>query len=103
MPPFLKLLVLEKPLITPKFDWLGELNNVCYDPITTSNKKIPIYAKTIRELCIWRHGRKPKDPAIIHMVGKLENLIIGKPLASRYEDLGIPTVIVKKSKENSKH
>lgn len=95
MPPFLTWLVLEKPLTTLEFYLLGELKNVCFNiPLLQAIKNIPIYAKAIKEFCIWRTERKPKDPSTIHVVGKLAYLIMGKPFTAKYEDTEIPIIIV---------
>lgn len=45
--------------------------SICY----YSLKEVPIYAKEVRDLCIKKPGRKPKDPATIHVMGKLSELM----------------------------
>ena len=86
---------LEKSLTTPRFDWLVEIKNVyVYIPLIQEIKNISIYAKIIKELCISKLGRKPKDRVTIHVVGKLVYLMMGKPLATKYGGLGIPTIIL---------
>lgn len=76
-------------------DWLGELKNVCVKiPLLQTIKNITIYEKTIREFCIKRPRRKLKDPATIHLVGKLAGLMMGKPLISKYEDPSIQTITI---------
>ena len=41
-------------------------------------KDVPIYARTIRDLCLKWPGRKPKDPTTIHVLGKLSDLMLGR-------------------------
>ena len=48
----------------------------------------------MRDLCIKRPGRKPKDPATIHVMGKLSDLMIDQPLLTKYNDPGNPTVTI---------
>ena len=55
---------------------------------------MPIYAKTVRDLCVKIPGRKPKDPATIHVMGKLFDLMIDQRLLTKYNDPGNPTVTV---------
>jgi len=45
-------------------------------------------------MCIKKPRRKPKDPSTIHMMGKLSELIIARPLLTEYNDLGNPTATV---------
>jgi hypothetical protein len=55
-PPFLEILMIKKPTIYPNFDIVGELKNLYIKiPLLQALQDIPIYAKTIKELC----GRKP--------------------------------------------
>ena len=49
-------------------------------------KDVPIYAKTVRDLCLKRPGRKPKDPPTIHVIGKLSDLMLGKDTHIKYDD-----------------
>ena len=58
-PPFLERLLIEKPVVQPEFDIINELKNVCVRiPLLQAIMDVPIYAKTIRELCIKKLGRK---------------------------------------------
>ena len=62
-PPFPERLLIEKPIIQSEFDIMTELRNVCVKiPLLQAIKDVPIYAKTIKELCIKKLGRKQKDP-----------------------------------------
>jgi hypothetical protein len=53
-------------------------------------KDIPIYAKTIRELCIKKTGRKKKDPQTVQVIGKLADLMSGKIYMQKYVDPVVP-------------
>ena len=55
---------------------------------------MPIYAKTIRDLCVRKPGRNPRDPPIVHVIGYLSELIMGKTLLAKYDYLGKPTITV---------
>ena len=55
---------------------------------------VPIYARTVRDLCTKKPGRKPRDPPTVHVIGKLSALITGKTLLAKYDDPGNPTVTV---------
>ena len=57
-------------------------------------KEVPIYDKTMRDLCVKRPGKKPKDLDTIHVMGKLFNIMIDQPLLTKYNDPGNPTVTV---------
>jgi hypothetical protein len=58
-PPFPERLLIEKPIIQSEFDIMIELRNVCVKiPLLQAIKDVPIYAKTIKELCIKKPGRK---------------------------------------------
>ena len=72
-PPFPERLLIEKPIVQSEFDIINELKNV-YVKISLLQAIIyvPIYAKTIKELCIKKPGRKHKDPPTIHLVGQFE-------------------------------
>lgn len=45
-------------------------------------------------MCIHKPGRKPKDPATIHVTGKLSELMSAQPLLTKYNDRGNPTVTI---------
>jgi hypothetical protein len=52
-PPFPERLALEKKITQSGYDLLDELKNVCIRiPLLQAMKDIPIYARTVRELCI---------------------------------------------------
>ena len=53
IPPFLKWLAIEKPVVCPKYDIMNELKNICVKiSLLQAIKDIPIYSKVIKELCI---------------------------------------------------
>jgi hypothetical protein len=64
-------------------------------PLLQSIMDVPIYAKTMRDLCIKRPGRKPGDPITVHVVGELSELLLGKTPPIKYGDLGNSKVTVK--------
>eukprot|EP00253_Pinus_taeda_P004085 PITA_04085 len=51
-------------------------------------KDVPIYAKTIRGYCFKKPGRKPKDSLIIHVMGKISYIMLGKSIPVKYGDPG---------------
>ena len=46
------------------------------------------------DLCFENLGRKPKDPATIHVMGKLSELMIDQRLLAKYNDPRNPILIV---------
>lgn len=79
----------------PDFDILSELKNICIKiPLLQAIQDIPIYAKTIKELCIKKSMRKKKTTATVHVVGTLSYLLLGKETPVKYEDPGNPIVTV---------
>jgi hypothetical protein len=63
LPPYPERLNIDKTLVQSEFDFLRELKNVCVKiPLFQAIRDVPIYAKTVRELCLKRLGRKRKDP-----------------------------------------
>jgi hypothetical protein len=95
-PPFPERLMIAKPTVYPEFDIVGELKNLYIKiPLLQSLQDIPIYAKTIKELC----GRKPvrkikNSSSIVHVVGALSDLILGRETPVKYADLWNPIVTV---------
>jgi hypothetical protein len=63
-------------------------------PLLQAIKDVPIYAKTVRDPCVKRPGRKPRDPPTIQVLGKLSELMMGKTTLVKYDDHGNPTVTV---------
>jgi hypothetical protein len=94
-PPFHEILMIEKPVVYPNFDIVGELKNLYVKiPLLQALQDIPIYVKTIKELC----GRKPvrkikKSSSTVH-IGALSDLILGRQEPIKYADPGNPIVTV---------
>jgi hypothetical protein len=93
-PLFPKILMIEKLTIYPNFDIIGELKNLYIKiPLLQSLQDIPIYAKTIKELCGRKPIRKIKNPSSTFcVVGALSNLILGRQEPVKYVDPGNPIV-----------
>lgn len=87
--------MIPRPIEYPDFDLLGELKNICIKiPLLQAIHDIPIYAKTIKELCIKKSVRKKKVTPTVHVVRTLSDLLLGKETPVKYEDLGNPIVTV---------
>jgi len=87
--------MIPRPIEYPNFDILGELKNICIKiPLLQAIQDIPIYAKTIKELCIKKFVRKTKITPTIHVVGTLSDLLPRKETPVKYEDLGNPIVTI---------
>jgi hypothetical protein len=81
--------MIEKPVVYPNFDIVGELKNLYVKiPLLQSLQDILVYAKTIKELCGKNPIRKAKNPSIVHMVGALFNIILGKQDLVKYTGPG---------------
>jgi hypothetical protein len=95
-PPFPERLVKEKlPISLPKFDVLDELRNACVKiPLLQAIKDIPIYTKSIKELCSKKINKIRKDPPTIHVIGNLAGLMSNTISIEKYVDLGIPIVTI---------
>lgn len=96
-PPFPKRLQVdrgvENKIMLPNYDFLDELKNVCIKiPLLQAIKEIPILTKTIKELSIKKPGRKTKETKIIHLVGKIVDIMMGKISIQKYADPGSPIV-----------
>jgi hypothetical protein len=95
-PPFPERLKTTKPVELPSFNLLGELQNLHVNiPLLQEIRDVPIYAKTMRDCCIRKPGRKPKYPLIVHVMGDLSELMLGKTPPIKYGDPRNPTVTVK--------
>eukprot|EP00253_Pinus_taeda_P012276 PITA_12276 len=94
-PPFPERLVIPRPIQQPNFDILGELQNLYIKiPFLQAIQDIPIYAKTIKELCIKRPRRNVIDNPRVQVVGTLSHLLSGKETPIKYEDPGGPPLIL---------
>jgi len=86
-PSFPERLIIPRPIEYPNFDLLGELKNLCVKiPLLQAIQDIPIYAKTIQELCAKKSTRKIKSIPTVHVVGTLFDLLLGKEELVKYED-----------------
>jgi len=78
--------MIAKPTVYPNFDLVGELKNLYINiPLLQALQDIPIYTKTIKEIC----GRKPvikikNLSSTICMVGPLSDLILGRQEPVKY-------------------
>ena len=94
-PPFQERLIIPRPIEYPDFDLLGELKNLCIKvPLLQAIQDIPIYAKTIKELCIRKPNRRTTTNPTIQVVGTLSDLLSGMEKPIEYEDLGNLIVMV---------
>lgn len=94
-PPFPERLVIYRPIQCPEFDILGELQNLYIRiPFLQAIQDIPIYAKTIKELCIKKSRRNTTTNPKVQVVGTLSDLLSGKETPIKYEDPGNPIITV---------
>jgi hypothetical protein len=83
----------KKPKVPLGHDLEVELRNICVNiPLLHAIKDIPIYSNIVRDICIKNHGRKRKEPPIIHVVGQLSEFILEIP--SKYNDRGNVVVTI---------
>jgi hypothetical protein len=86
---------LEKPIVHPEFDLVSELRNVCIKvPLLQAIKYIPIYFKTIRELCVNKHIINKIEPTKIQFVGRSIDLTSEQIFMGMYQDPDNPIVSV---------
>ena len=57
-------------------------------------RDIPIYAKTVRELCLKKAGRKKKDHPTVQFIGQSTDQLTNQIGVDKYEDPRNPIVIV---------
>jgi hypothetical protein len=89
------MLSFQKPESPSKHDFLDELKNVCIKILLLwAIKNIPIYAKTIKDLCLKKAGRKKKEQKIVQVKGQLANLMSTSITMEKYIDPGVPLVII---------
>ena len=85
--------MLPKVVGQPQFNLLGELKNIYVKiPLLQALQDVPIYARTVRNLCTRKPGRKPRDPPTVHVIGKLSALTMRQTLLAKYDDPGNPIV-----------
>jgi hypothetical protein len=83
----------------PAFNLLGELQNLYVKiPLLQALRDVPIYARTMRDICVKKPGRKIKDPLTVHVMGDLSALMSGKSPPVKYGDPRHPTVSVQVGK-----
>eukprot|EP00253_Pinus_taeda_P003383 PITA_03383 len=94
-PPFPKRLTLTKTFEPPAFNLLGELQNLYVKiMLLQALRDVPIYARTIRDICIKKPRRKTKEPLTVHVMGELTAFMTEKDPPMKYGDPGHPRVIV---------
>jgi hypothetical protein len=89
LPPlFTKMLMIEKLVVYPNLNIPGEIKNLyCNIPLLQDLQDIPIYAKTIKELCGRNPIRKIKNSlSNFCVVGALYDLILGRQEPIKYAD-----------------
>lgn len=94
-PPFPHRINKEKPISQEEetFDIIEQLKNMSIQiPLFQAIKDIPLYGKAIKEACLKKPGRKKKDPKIVHVLGKLEDIMLGKVVIPKYLDPSSPVV-----------
>ncbi|XP_059066774.1 uncharacterized protein LOC131857973 [Cryptomeria japonica] len=94
-PPLPQTLAQPKSVLEPTFDFLGQLKKVSIKiPLCQAINDVTMYSKVIREACLKKLGRKKKDLAIVHVMGKLTNVMLGKLILPKYSDPGSPIVAI---------
>eukprot|EP00253_Pinus_taeda_P005832 PITA_05832 len=94
-PPFPERLVIPRPIQQPNFDILGELQILYIKiPFLQTIQDIPIYAKTIKELCIKIPRRNIIDNPRVQVFDTFSDLLSGKETPIKYEYPGNPIVLV---------
>lgn len=79
----------------PYFDLIWELKNIFTKiPLLQAIQDIPIYAKTIKELCVKKSVRKVKAPPTIHVVETFSYLLLAGKTLIKYEYHRNPIVTV---------
>jgi hypothetical protein len=77
------------------FNLLGELQNLYIKiPLLQELRDVPIYARTMRYICVKKPDRKTKDPLTVHVMGDLSALMSGKYPPVKYGDPDHPTITV---------
>lgn len=95
-PPFPEKLIMPCSIEYLDFDLLGESKNLCVKiPLLQAIQDIPIYAKSIKELCTKNTKRKIKLTPTIHVIGTLPDLLSGRETPVKYVDPGNPIIMVK--------
>eukprot|EP00253_Pinus_taeda_P025341 PITA_25341 len=88
-PPFPERLALTKTFEPPAFNLLGELQNLYVKiSLLQALRDVPIYARTVRDICIKKPGRKAKEPLTVHVMGEMTALMTEKDPPVKYGDPG---------------
>lgn len=88
-------MIIPRPIEYHDFDLLGELKNLYIKiPLLQAIQDIPIYAKTIKELCAKKSVRKIKITPTVHVVEILSDFLLGKETPVKYEYPRNPIVTV---------
>ena len=90
-PPFPEKLIQNKleQIEEQPFDIFDQLKNIHVQiPLFQAIKDVPIYGKAIREICLKNPRIKKNDPTIVHVVGQLVDIMLGKVITPKYSDLG---------------
>eukprot|EP00253_Pinus_taeda_P010407 PITA_10407 len=86
-PPFPECPAITKTFEPPAFNLLGELQNLYVKiPLLQALRDVPIYARTVRDICIKKPGRKAKEPLTVHVMGELTALMTEKYPPVKYGD-----------------
>ncbi|XP_059070597.1 uncharacterized protein LOC131860231 [Cryptomeria japonica] len=77
-----------------EFDLMNELQNVNIKiPLLQAIKDIPIYNKTVQELCT-RKKKKKEDPKTVQVIGQIADLMLGSLAMPKYSDPSSPIIKV---------
>jgi len=88
-------LLFEKYITPFERDFLNELKNRCVKiSLLEAIKSIPIYTRTIRELCLKKSGRKKKDPSMVQVVAKTASLMSTNITTKKYVDPRVQIVAI---------
>ena len=94
-PPYPERLAIAKTEPQPEFNLIGELKNLFVKILLLQAiRDIPIYSKAIRDICVKKLGRKPKDPPTVYVMGRLSKLLQGQTSLVKYGDSSNPTVTI---------
>jgi len=94
-PSFPRRLALTNTPKPPAFNLLGELQNIYVKiPLLQALRDVPIYSRTVRDICVKKPGRKTKDSLIVHEMDDLDALMSEKTPPVKYGDPGHPMVTI---------
>jgi hypothetical protein len=91
---------LTKNLELPTFNLLGELQNLYVKiPLLQALRDVPIYARTMQDICVKKPDRKTKYPLTVHVMGDKSALMSGKYPPVKYGDPDHPVSQCKLEKQ----